>query len=32
VPKLLDACDILVAPHVPLADGSEFFGSPIEDF
>src|SRR4029079_15451449 len=28
VPRLLDACDILAAPHVPLADGSEFFGSP----
>lgn len=32
VPKLLDACDILVAPHVPLADGSEFFGSPTKIF
>jgi glycosyltransferase involved in cell wall biosynthesis len=32
VPKLLDACDILVAPHVPLADGSEFFGSPTKVF
>jgi glycosyltransferase involved in cell wall biosynthesis len=29
---LLDACDILVAPHVPLADGSEFFGSPTKIF
>lgn len=32
VPALLDACDILVAPHVPLADGSEFFGSPTKLF
>ncbi|HEX6716187.1 MAG TPA: glycosyltransferase family 4 protein [Pyrinomonadaceae bacterium] len=32
VPNLLDACDILVAPHVPLADGSEFFGSPTKIF
>jgi glycosyltransferase involved in cell wall biosynthesis len=32
VPRLLDACDILVAPHVPLADGSEFFGSPTKIF
>jgi glycosyltransferase involved in cell wall biosynthesis len=32
VPGLLDACDILVSPHVPLADGSEFFGSPTKLF
>jgi glycosyltransferase involved in cell wall biosynthesis len=32
VPKLLDACDILVSPHVPLLDGSEFFGSPTKLF
>ena len=32
VPALLDACDILVAPHVPLADGSDFFGSPTKIF
>ena len=32
VPALLDACDILVAPHVPLADGSDFFGSPTKLF
>ena len=32
VPVLLDACDILIAPHVPLADGSEFFGSPTKIF
>jgi glycosyltransferase involved in cell wall biosynthesis len=32
VPRLLDACDILVAPHVPLADGSQFFGSPTKIF
>lgn len=32
VPTYLDACDILVSPHVPLADGSEFFGSPTKLF
>ena len=32
VPGLLDACDILASPHVPLADGSEFFGSPTKLF
>jgi len=32
VPVLLDACDILISPHVPLADGSEFFGSPTKLF
>lgn len=32
VPVFLDACDILAAPHVPLADGSEFFGSPTKIF
>lgn len=32
VPKLLDACDVLASPHVPLADGSEFFGSPTKLF
>jgi glycosyltransferase involved in cell wall biosynthesis len=32
VPALLDACDVLVSPHVPLADGSEFFGSPTKVF
>lgn len=32
VPVLLDACDILIAPHVPLADQSEFFGSPTKIF
>ena len=32
VPALLDACDILVSPHVPLIDGSEFFGSPTKLF
>ena len=32
VPALLDACDILVAPHVPLADDSDFFGSPTKIF
>ena len=32
VPALLDACDILASPHVPLADGSAFFGSPTKLF
>ena len=32
VPGYLDACDILVSPHVPLADGAEFFGSPTKVF
>jgi len=32
VPALLDACDILLSPHVPLADGSDFFGSPTKLF
>ncbi len=32
VPGHLDACDILVAPHVPLAAGAEFFGSPTKLF
>jgi glycosyltransferase involved in cell wall biosynthesis len=32
VPQLLDACDVLVSPHVPLEDGSEFFGSPTKLF
>jgi glycosyltransferase involved in cell wall biosynthesis len=32
VPLLLDACDILVSPHVPLDAGAEFFGSPTKLF
>lgn len=32
VPALLDACDILISPHVPFDDGSEFFGSPTKLF
>jgi glycosyltransferase involved in cell wall biosynthesis len=32
VPRLLDACDVLASPHVPLEDGSEFFGSPTKLF
>ena len=28
----LDACDVLVSPHVPATDGSEFFGSPTKLF
>jgi len=29
---LLDACDVLVSPHVPLAENKEFFGSPTKLF
>ncbi|MEW6737060.1 MAG: glycosyltransferase family 4 protein [Acidobacteriota bacterium] len=32
VPGYLDICDILVSPHVPMEDGSEFFGSPTKLF
>jgi glycosyltransferase involved in cell wall biosynthesis len=32
IPAYLDACDILVAPHVPLPGGVEFFGSPTKLF
>ena len=32
VPGLLDACDILASPHVPLDAGAEFFGSPTKLF
>ena len=32
MPALLDACDILVSPHVPLAANTEFFGSPTKIF
>jgi glycosyltransferase involved in cell wall biosynthesis len=32
VPGYLDACDVLVSPHVPLPDGVEFFGSPTKLF
>jgi glycosyltransferase involved in cell wall biosynthesis len=28
----LDACDVLIAPHIPASDGSEFFGSPTKLF
>ena len=31
-PAHLAACDILVAPHVPNADGTPFFGSPTKLF
>jgi len=31
-PRYLAACDILVSPHVPNADGSPFFGSPTKLF
>jgi glycosyltransferase involved in cell wall biosynthesis len=32
VPGFLDACDILVSPHVRGPDGSDFFGSPTKLF
>ncbi len=32
VAEYLDATDILVAPHVPMPDGSRFFGSPTKLF
>lgn len=32
VPELLDACDVLLSPHVPMSDGSKFFGSPTKLF
>jgi glycosyltransferase involved in cell wall biosynthesis len=32
IPAYLDACDVLVAPHVPLPGGAEFFGSPTKLF
>ncbi len=32
VPAFLDACDVLASPHVPLADDTEFFGSPTKIF
>jgi glycosyltransferase involved in cell wall biosynthesis len=32
IPQYLDACDILVAPHVPMPDGTPFFGSPTKLF
>lgn len=32
MPSYLAACDILVAPHVPNEDGSDFFGSPTKLF
>src|SRR5256884_7056110 len=32
VPALLAACDILLSSHVPMTDGSEFFGSPTKLF
>jgi glycosyltransferase involved in cell wall biosynthesis len=32
VPHYLDACDVLVSPHVALPEGIEFFGSPTKLF
>lgn len=31
-PRYLAACDVLVSPHVPNADGTPFFGSPTKLF
>jgi glycosyltransferase involved in cell wall biosynthesis len=31
-PEFLAACDVLVSPHVPNADGTPFFGSPTKVF
>lgn len=32
VPAHLDACDVLVSPHIPMPGGVEFFGSPTKLF
>jgi glycosyltransferase involved in cell wall biosynthesis len=32
IPRVLDASDILVSPHVPMPDGRPFFGSPTKLF
>lgn len=32
IPSYLDACDLLVSPHVPMQDGQPFFGSPSKLF
>jgi glycosyltransferase involved in cell wall biosynthesis len=32
VPRYLDACDVLVAPHIPLPGSVDFFGSPTKLF
>jgi glycosyltransferase involved in cell wall biosynthesis len=32
VAQYLDASDILVSPHIPMPDGSRFFGSPTKIF
>jgi glycosyltransferase involved in cell wall biosynthesis len=32
VPAYLDACDLLLSPHVEMPDGSAFFGSPTKLF
>ena len=32
IPPYLDACDILVAPHIPMPDGRPYFGSPTKLF
>tara|TARA_B100000809_G_scaffold263890_1_gene318267 strand:+ start:3606 stop:5117 length:1512 start_codon:yes stop_codon:yes gene_type:complete len=31
-PAYLDACDLLLSPHIPNPDGSDFFGSPTKLF
>jgi glycosyltransferase involved in cell wall biosynthesis len=30
--EYMDACDVLVSPHIPMPDGSRFFGSPTKLF
>jgi glycosyltransferase involved in cell wall biosynthesis len=32
MPSVYSACDLLVSPHVHMADGSTFFGSPVKIF
>ncbi|NNF07793.1 MAG: glycosyltransferase family 4 protein, partial [Candidatus Eisenbacteria bacterium] len=32
ISKLLGACDVLLSPHLPFEDGTEFFGSPTKLF
>jgi glycosyltransferase involved in cell wall biosynthesis/O-antigen/teichoic acid export membrane protein len=32
ISRYLDACDILVAPHIPMPDGKPYFGSPTKLF
>jgi glycosyltransferase involved in cell wall biosynthesis len=32
VPRYMDAADLCLSPHIPFADGTEFFGSPTKIF